>query len=108
MSTVIPPYPSEFRLQMVKLVRAGRTPAEPAREFNLTAQPISNWVGNAAIDIGKPLPDKEGLSMAEREKSSWLRRQVRQLRHEHDSRQGLQPALPPLLRARPGHRRSCE
>jgi hypothetical protein len=39
MSTVIPPYPSEFRLQMVKLVRAGRTPAEPAREFNLTAQP---------------------------------------------------------------------
>lgn len=28
-----PPYPAEFREQMVELVRSGRTPAELAREF---------------------------------------------------------------------------
>ena len=30
-------------------------------------QSITNWVGQAAIDNGKPLPDKEGLTTAERE-----------------------------------------
>ncbi len=56
----------------------------------------------------KPLPDKEGLSMAELEKPSRLRRQIRQLRHERDSRQRLRPALPAPLRARLSHRRFCE
>ncbi|MVT37338.1 IS3 family transposase, partial [Acidovorax citrulli] len=32
---------------MVELVRAGRTPAELAREFDVTAQTIANWVGAA-------------------------------------------------------------
>ena len=41
MSKVKPPYPAEFRQQMVELVRAGRTPAELLREFNVTAQSIS-------------------------------------------------------------------
>jgi len=103
------PYPAEFRLQMVKLVRARCTPAQPSRKFNFTAQPNSNWVGYAAINSAKPLPDKEGLSMAERENLSRLRRQVRQLRHEHDSRQGLRPAfLPAPLGARLSQRRFCE
>ena len=31
-----PPYPAEFRQQMVELVRAGRTPAELSREFGCT------------------------------------------------------------------------
>ena len=52
MSKVRPPYPAEFRQQMVELVRAGRTPAELSREFNVTAQSITNWVGQAAIDSG--------------------------------------------------------
>lgn len=47
MSKVRPPYPAEFRQQMVELVRAGRTPAEFSREFNVTAQSITNWVGQA-------------------------------------------------------------
>jgi hypothetical protein len=33
-------YPSEFRRQMVELVRAGRSPEELAREFEPTAQSI--------------------------------------------------------------------
>lgn len=28
-----PPYPAEFRQQMIELVRAGRTPAQLSREF---------------------------------------------------------------------------
>jgi transposase len=64
--------------------RAGESRAhtgEFSREFNVTAQSITNWVGQAA---GKPLPGKEGLSTAEREELSRLRRQVRQLQQEHD------------------------
>ena len=38
------PYTSEFREQLVALVRAGRTPEDLAREFEPTAQSISNWV----------------------------------------------------------------
>jgi transposase InsO family protein len=52
---------------MVELVRAGRSPAQLSRVFGVTAQSITNWVGQAAIDEGKPVPGKEGLSTAERE-----------------------------------------
>ena len=69
---------------MVELVRAGRTPAELSREFNVTAQSITNWVGQAASDSGKPLSGKVGLSTAERAELSRLRRQVRQLQQERD------------------------
>lgn len=40
-----PPYPAEFRRQMVDLVRSGRTPEELSREFEPTAQAIWNWPG---------------------------------------------------------------
>ena len=79
-----PPYPAEFRQQIVELYRAGRTPTELSREFGCTAQTVMNWVGQAAIDQGKPLPGKEGLTTAEREELSRLRRQVRQLQMERD------------------------
>jgi len=39
-----PPYPPEFRRRMVELVRSGRTPEELSREFEPSAQSISNWV----------------------------------------------------------------
>ncbi|QPS11415.1 IS3 family transposase [Delftia acidovorans] len=84
MSKVRPPYPAQFRQQMVELVRAGRTPAELSREFNVTAQSITNWVGQAAIDSGKPLPGKEGLTTVEREELARLRRQLRQVQQERD------------------------
>lgn len=54
------------------------------REFECTAQTITNWVGQSARDAGKPLPGKEGLSTAEREELTRLRRQVRQLQMERD------------------------
>ncbi|EPD38414.1 transposase [Delftia acidovorans CCUG 15835] len=66
MSKVRLPYPAQFRPQMVELVRACCTPAELSREFNVIAQSITNWVGQAAINSGKPLPGKEGLTCVER------------------------------------------
>ncbi len=42
-----PPYPAEFRRQMIELVRAGRTPEELAKEFEPSAQAIRNWVAQS-------------------------------------------------------------
>lgn len=36
-----------------RLVHAGRTPAELAREFGCTTQSIVNWVGQTAADSGQ-------------------------------------------------------
>jgi transposase len=79
-----PPYPAEFRQQIIELVRAGRPPAELSREFQVTAQTIQNWVGQAARDSDQPLPGKQDLSTTEREELVRLRRQVKQLQTERD------------------------
>jgi transposase len=79
-----PPYPMEFRQQMVELVRAGRNPAELAREFPCSAQAIRNWVAQAAADAGKSRPGSNVLPTGEREELTRLRRQVRQLQTERD------------------------
>jgi transposase len=75
------PYPPEFREQMVELVRAGRTPEELSREFEPSAQSISNWVAQADRDAGKR---KEGLTSAEREELQRLRKENRQLKLERE------------------------
>jgi transposase len=72
-------YPPEFRRQMVELVRAGRSPEELSREFEPTAQSIANWTAQADRDEGLR---KDGLTTAEREELTRLRRENRQLREE--------------------------
>ena len=69
-------YPAEFRRQMVELVRAGRTPEEPAREFEPTAQSIRNWVSRSERN-GRC--GNGGLTSTEREELHRLRRESRQL-----------------------------
>jgi transposase len=76
-----PPYPLEFRNQIIELVRAGRTPAELAQEFEPTAQTISNWVAQADRDDGQR---HDGLTSAEREELRKLRRENRQLREKRE------------------------
>ena len=73
------PYPPEFREQLVALVRAGRRPEELAREFEPTAQSISNWVVQADRDAGRRT---DGLTTAERTELTQLRRENRQLKVE--------------------------
>jgi hypothetical protein len=55
---------------MVDLVRSGRTPEEPAREFEPTALLISTWVKQAERDAGKRV---DGPTSAEREEPGRLR-----------------------------------
>lgn len=76
-----PPYASEFRRRMVDLVRSGRTPEELSREFEPTAQAISNWVHQAERDAGRR---DEGLPEVEQAELARLRRENRQLRQERD------------------------
>ena len=76
-----PPYAPEFRRQMIELVRAGRTPEELAKEFEPSAQAIRNWVGQADRDEGRR---EDGLTTAERQELTRLRRENRQLRLERD------------------------
>ncbi|NNM72693.1 transposase, partial [Enterovirga aerilata] len=82
-----PPYPAEFRRQLVDLVRSGRTPEELSREFEPTAQAIWNWVRQADRDGG--VRRDEGLPSAEREELSRLRRENRQLRQEREPEVGV-------------------
>jgi transposase len=81
MAKTRPPYTPEFRRQMIELVRAGRSPEELADEFEPTAQSIRNWVAQAERDAGRR---DDGLSSAERDELSRLRRENRQLRLERD------------------------
>jgi transposase len=76
-----PPYPPEFRQQMVELVRAGRTPEELSREFEPTAQTIGNWVKQADVDAGIR---SDGLTTEERAEVRRLKREVKQLRMERE------------------------
>ena len=79
-----PPYSPEFRRQMVDLVRAGRDPADLAREFEPTAQSISHWVAQADRQEGRREEKGGGLTAAERDELARLRRENKQLRLERD------------------------
>ena len=74
-------YPLEFRQQMVELVRAGRKPAELAKEFSISEQAIRNWIKQADVDAGKR---SDGLTSQEKEELQRLRRENRQLRVERE------------------------
>jgi transposase len=76
-----PPYPPEYRQQIVDLVRAGRSPEELAREFEPTGQTIRNWVKQTDLDEGRR---QDGLTTVEREELRRLRRENRQLRNERE------------------------
>jgi transposase len=76
-----PPYPAEFRRQMVELVRTGRTPDELSQEFEPSAEAIRQWVKQADRDDGRRA---DGLTSAEREELESLRRENRRLRQERD------------------------
>ena len=76
-----PPYPPEFRRQMIELVRAGRTPQELSREFEPAAWTIHNWVKQADRDEGRRA---DGATSAEREELRRLRRDNKRLRQERE------------------------
>ena len=75
------PYPTEFRDQMVALVRTGRSVEGLAREYEPCVATIHEWVRQAGADDGER---DDGLTSAELEELRHLRREVKQLRQERD------------------------
>ena len=79
-----PPYPAQFREQMVELVRAGRKPAELAKEFGCHATSILSWVRMTDEANGVVTTQSGALSAAERQELMELRRKLRQVQMERD------------------------
>lgn len=78
-----PPYPAEFRQQIVELAKAGRSPSDLAREFGCTSTSIQKWV-NRDRRQGPSSSGTLPLSLSEREELQRLRREVKQLKVERD------------------------
>ena len=76
-----PPYPEDFRKQIVELVRAGGKPADLAREFGPSPVSIRAWVRQADLDEG--IRD-DGLTTDERKELRKLRRENRQLKLDRE------------------------
>ena len=74
-------YTAEFKRQMVALAGGGRTAASLAKEFGPSAWTIGLWIKQAARDEGK---GDGGLTTAEREELTRLRRENRKLKEERD------------------------
>jgi transposase len=69
------PYAAEYRQRVVELFRSGRSAESLAREFEPSAQTIRNWAAQADRDEGRR---SDGLTTAEREELTRLRRENRQ------------------------------
>ena len=74
-------YTDQFREQMVRLVRGGRTPENVGREFEPSAQAIRNWVKQSELDEGTRT---DGLKTEEREELTKLRGENARLKEERE------------------------
>ena len=79
-----PPYPPQFRQQMVELVAAGRKPSELAKEFGCHETSILSWVRRAAASVDSSASVAPGLHASERAELIALRRENRQIKLERD------------------------
>ena len=71
----------EFKAHTVELVRtSGKSVAEVCRDLDLTETAVRRWLAQADIDSGR----REGLTTAEREELTRLRRENRVLREERE------------------------
>ncbi|HHV62240.1 MAG TPA: transposase [Firmicutes bacterium] len=76
-----PPYPPQFRAEAVRLVReSGKSMAQVAGDLGVSVESLRKWTRQAQIDAG----EREGLTTAEREELSRLRRENRILREERE------------------------
>ena len=87
MPTSKPPYPAEFREQIVELARAGRGLKQLSREFGVSANAIRMWRQRADGDAPPAAPrivEQMPLSSAERQELVDLRRRLKQVQLERD------------------------
>ena len=81
MSKKQPNYTPEFRRQMVELHRVGRGFNELSKEFGCSSWSIRQWVKQAEREVGR---GDGGLTLAERQELTRLRRENRQLKIERE------------------------
>ncbi len=75
-------FSDEFKAGAVRLVLdQGKSINQVAKELDLTASALGDWVARARADRSK---GKTGLTAAEREELAKLRKEVRELRMERD------------------------
>jgi transposase-like protein len=68
-----PPYPEQFRLEAVELVRSGRSIRDVAERLGVSQQTLRNWATQVAIDRRER---DDGLTRAERAELRELRTRV--------------------------------
>src|SRR5436305_10731650 len=74
-------FTAEFKAKTVELVRtSGKSVAGVCRDLNLTETAVRRWLAQADVDAGR----RDGLTTAEREELSHLRKENRVLRDERD------------------------
>ena len=78
-----PPYPDQFRREALELVRHGRSITDVAESLGITAQSLRNWRRQDERDRGER---DDGLASAEREELRELRRRVKRLARETETR----------------------
>ena len=82
------PTPQEFREQIIELARNGRSPKEPAEEFEPTETTIRNWLNQADRDDGLR---SDGPTTEEKEEIRQLRKKLRKLQQNATSWQKPRP-----------------
>ena len=76
-------FSDEFKAGAVSLVLdKGKTPAQVAKDLDLTPSSLSKWVEQARADQGKS--SRGSLTTEEKEELSRLRKEVRELRLERE------------------------
>ncbi len=74
-------FTAQYKAEVVELCRSGgRSIAAVSRDLGLTETAVRRWVAQAEIDAGH----RDGLTTAEREELSRLRKENRVLREERD------------------------
>ena len=74
-------FSKQFKAETVALIRgSGKSVPQVCRDLDLAESVVRRWIAQVEIDEGR----REGLTSAEREELSKLRKEVRVLREERD------------------------
>ena len=74
-------FSKQFKAETVALIRtSGKSVPQVCRDLDLAESVVRRWLSQAEIDEGR----REGLTTAEREELTRLRKEVRVLREERD------------------------
>jgi len=76
-----PHYPPEFKREAIELYRSsGKSIPKMAEELGIAGESLRRWIRQYEVDAG----EREGLTTAEREELSRLRRENRILKQEKE------------------------